>query len=205
MTEVSLEGELLMSSLNTASEVALAREALALHGERPGGPGPLRVCVGGLGLGYTAAAALDDPRVGEVCVVELLDPPLRWMREGLVPLAERLNAEPRLRLEQGDVFARLLGPPRPDDGWDLILIDVDHSTEEPLHPSHLALYRPEGLARVRERLAPGGVLAVWSTQEDPDFLAALGATFARVERREVRWENELIDVEVVDLLFLAQR
>lgn len=199
MTEVSLEGELLMSSLHTASEVALAREALALHA----GPGPLRVLVGGLGLGYTADAALGDPRVGEVCVVELLEPPLRWLREGLVPLAPRLQAEPRLRLVQADVFARLLGPAQDDLPWDLILIDVDHSPEEPLHPSHRALYGVEGLTRVRGKLAPGGVLAVWSTQEDPAFLEALRAVFPRVERREVRWTNELFEVEMVDILFLG--
>ena len=200
VTEVSLEGELLMSSLHTDSERALAREALALHP----GPGPLRVLVGGLGLGYTAAAALEDPRVSEVEVLELLEPPLRWMREGLVPLAEQLAREPRLVLTQGDAFATLLAAPQ-GAPRDLILIDVDHSPEEPLHPSHLALYRADGLRRVRAHLAPGGVFAMWSTQEDPEFLRALGEVFPRVERREVRWWNELIDLDVVDLLFLGVR
>lgn len=198
VTEVTVEGEMLMSSHHTDSERALAREALALHG----GPGPLRVLVGGLGLGYTAAEALRDPRVARVEVVELLEPPLRWLAEGLVPLAPDLAHEPRLSLVQADVFARLLAPPR-GPAWDLVLLDVDHSPGEPLHPSHLAFYRPEGLAAARAHLAPGGVLAVWSTQEDEPFLAALRGGFARVEQRRVEWWNEMIDQEVTDLLFLA--
>lgn len=54
--EVKLGDEFLMSSLFTAGEIALTRLGLA---ELPGAE--LDVAVGGLGLGYTAQAALDDP------------------------------------------------------------------------------------------------------------------------------------------------
>ena len=54
--EVKLGDEFLMSSLFTVAEVELARLGLA-----PVDGTDLDVVVGGLGLGYTARAALDDP------------------------------------------------------------------------------------------------------------------------------------------------
>ena len=48
VTEVTINHEFLMSSLNTDSEVALARRAIEWHGKDD-----LDVLVGGLGLGYT--------------------------------------------------------------------------------------------------------------------------------------------------------
>src|SRR3546814_20579251 len=56
--EVILGGEHLMSSIFTVAEIALARLGLAeVSGD------DLDVVVGGLGLGYTARAALEDERV----------------------------------------------------------------------------------------------------------------------------------------------
>src|SRR3954451_4571226 len=63
--EVKLGEAFLMSSLFTVVEVALAQLGLA-----PLGAGPLEVVVGGLGLGYTAAAALDHESVGALLVVD---------------------------------------------------------------------------------------------------------------------------------------
>ena len=65
--EVRLGEEFLMSSLFTVAEVALARLGLAaVQG------GDLDVVVGGLGLGWTARAALEDVRVRRLDVVEAL-------------------------------------------------------------------------------------------------------------------------------------
>src|SRR5688572_25941393 len=87
--EVKLAGRFLMSSLNTESERELATRALALI---PGGE--LRVLIGGLGLGYTAAAALADPRVAAVDVIERLPEVIAWHRRGLVPLGDALCRDP---------------------------------------------------------------------------------------------------------------
>jgi hypothetical protein len=70
--EIKLGEEFLMSSLFTASAVALARLALAA---RPGSP--LDVAVGGLGLGYTARAVLDNEAVGPLIVVEMFGAVIR--------------------------------------------------------------------------------------------------------------------------------
>lgn len=201
VTEVTIDHEMLMSSLNTTSEEELARRALALH---EGGAG-LSVLVGGLGLGYTAHAALASDRVARVRAVELLPEVIGWLRRGLLPLSAALTAEARLELAQGDVYALLLGPAV--ERWDLILVDVDHSPDEPLGSTSRAFYTVEGLRRVAEHLSPGGVLAVWSAgDDDPRFAAALAQVFPTTACERIRWQNELIDEgqELEDVLFLAR-
>ena len=87
--EVNLGEQYLMSSLFTVAEEELARLALArLEGEG------LRVVVGGLGLGYTARAVLEDDRVADLVVVDALEPVLDWHRQGLVPLGAGLGSGP---------------------------------------------------------------------------------------------------------------
>jgi spermidine synthase len=201
VTEVTLDHEMLMSSLHTASEEALATKALELHEGRG-----LRVLVGGLGLGYTARAALASERVAKVRVIEYLPAVIGWLEAGLIPLAGALSKEPRLEVVQADVYGLLLGAAV--DRWDLILIDVDHSPDEPLGSTSRAFYEAPGLARVARHLAPRGVLAVWSAgDDDPEFAAALRATFPEVAVERVTWTNELVDEgrEVEDVLFLARR
>ncbi len=197
ITEITLDFELLMSSYSTDSERALADEALARHGGRD-----LSVLVGGLGLGYTAHQALQCERVGRVEVVEFLPQVVGFLRDGLVPLSPELLAEPRFSVGEGDVYARLEAPPQ--ERWDVILIDVDHSPDERLGDANQAFYTEPGLLRARLHLAPGGVLAVWSYAESSPFVDALRASFALVDTVPVHFLNELVDVEHTDWLFVAR-
>ena len=138
VTEVTLNHEFLMSSLYTDSERALARTALEMHSGDD-----LRVLVGGLGLGYTAREALLSEYVAKVEVVELLPQVIDWLRRGLVPLSTELCNEQRLVLTEGDVYRQLAGAP--DDLFDVILIDVDHSPEERLAEESALFYTTQGL------------------------------------------------------------
>lgn len=200
VTEITIDDEMLMSSLNTTSESALSTSALAMH---TGGDG-LRVLVGGLGLGYTAHVALQDPRVAHVRVVDRLPTVIRWMRDGLLPLSEELNGDERLEICEGDVYAELLAPGH--GAWDLLLIDVDHSPTEPLDPASEPFYRWQGQRQVIDHLAPGGVLAVWSCDDDHDFAAVLDEVYPEATRERVRWIDQLIDdEEIEEVLFLARR
>ena len=131
--EVKLGEEFLMSSLFTAAEIELSHLALA-EIDRP----RLRVMVGGLGLGYTAQAALADPRVAEVTVVELNEPVLEWHRRGLLPDVVELGSDPRCQLVQDDFFR--LAATEPERTYDAILLDIDHSPHHALSPTHQAFY-----------------------------------------------------------------
>ena len=141
--EIKLGDEYLMSSLFTASEVALARLGMA----RLAGTG-LDVVVGGLGLGYTAEAVLAHQGCGSLLVVEALDAVIDWHEAGLLPLGPALTADRRCRFVPGDFFALAASaegfdPDRPGRTFDAILVDIDHSPDFFLDPRNADFYRPE--------------------------------------------------------------
>ncbi len=130
ITEVTLDHEFLMSSYNTASEDALARLGIEWHGGRE-----LSVLVGGLGLGYTAQAALDCSQAGSVDVIEFLPEVISWLERDLIPLAGKLRGEPRFSVARDDFFSHLAGPA--GQRHDVILVDIDHSPDENLDSENL--------------------------------------------------------------------
>ncbi len=197
VTEVTLNHEFLMSSYNTASERGLSRIAIEMH--RGSG---LKVLVGGLGLGYTAEAALAYPDVASVEVVEFLPEVIGWFDRGLVPLAEKLAADPRFSTSQGDVYARLGEPAAAL--FDIILIDVDHAPDDQLSDANDWFYTEDGLERARAHLAPAGVLGVWSSAESSSFSRALHEAFTEVRVESVAFYNEMVGEENVDWLFFAR-
>jgi spermidine synthase len=197
ITEITLDHELLMSSYVTASERALAEDALARHAGRD-----LAVLVGGLGLGYTAAEVLKSERVGRVEVIEYLPEVVGFLQDGLVPLSAELQGDARLAVRQGDVYAMLREPAA--ELWDLVLIDVDHSPEERLGSTNASFYTEPGLLAAKQHLARDGLLAVWSYAESSPFADALHTTFDVVEAVPVTVMNDLVDFEQTDWLFLAR-
>ena len=187
VVEVILGDEHLMSSLFTVGEIELAVRGLAAAQ----GVG-LRVLVGGLGLGYTARAALAHPRVATVEVVDALEPVIEWHRAGMVPIGDSLGTEPRCTLSHGDFFGWFDAPRGDSERYDVVLLDIDHSPRQLLHPDHARFYTPEGLARVRAALSAQGVFAMWS-DEGPDkgFLAVLAAVFPAARAEVVAFDNPL--------------
>jgi spermidine synthase len=196
--EVKLAGRFLMSSLTTDSERALATRALATVA----GAG-LRVLVGGLGLGYTAAAALADERVQVVDVVERLPEVVAWHTKGLVPLGAALCSDPRCRLLVGDCLEQLRAAAGPT--YDAILIDIDDSPIHLLDESHAAFYSVAGLAAARRSLRPGGVFALWtSLPAEPEVLERLQRAFAAASVEEIRFDNALLDDAEVNAIYFAR-
>jgi spermidine synthase len=199
--EVKLGDEYLMSSLFTEAEEQLAHLGLAAAtGER------LNVLVGGLGLGYTAVAALADERVATLAVVDALPAVIDWHRRGLLPVSSTLTADPRTELVLGDFFALVRAEPAPDAVlYDAILLDVDHSPRHQLNPSHADLYTVDGLRRLTRHLAPGGVFALWS--DDPPetaFLADLATVFATSAGHLITFPNPLTGGESTNSVYVAR-
>ena len=172
--EILWEGTFLMSSECRQSE----RELGAL--------GRGRTLVGGLGMGFTVRAAL-DAGASAVDVVEISAAVIEWNRGPLAELAGRPLDDPRVQVHEADVAAFL----RSACDYDAILLDVDNGPSWTARPENAALYGAAGLAALRQALAPGGLLAIWSAQKEnlPGFeerampSAVGGADYLYVTRR----------------------
>lgn len=205
--EVKLGEAFLMSSLFHEVEVALSNLGLADLGA-----GPLDVVVGGLGLGYTAAAALAHTSVRSLITVDFLKPVIEWHQAGLVPLGPRLTSDPRSRFVHGDFFRLAASPEtgfdpeQPTRRFHAILLDIDHSPRNLLHPRHGGLYEKDGLQRLAAHLHPGGVFALWSDDApDDDFLIKLRAVFPTVEAQIVKFHNPLLETDSASTVYVARR
>ena len=203
--EVKLGNAFLMSSLFHEVEVALADLGLA------GLDAPeLDVVVGGLGLGYTARAALKHPAVRSLIVVEALDAVIEWHEQGLVPLGPELTGDPRCRFVHGDFFALAASghgfdPAGPGRKFHAVLLDIDHSPRNLLHVSHGAFYEPAGLRRLTAHLHPGGVFALWSDDPpDESFLVVLHDGFATANARVVTFYNPLLERDSASTVYVAR-
>ena len=204
--EIKLGDEFLMSSLFTASEIALAQLGLA-ELVRPG----LDVVVGGLGLGYTAKAVLEHANVASLLVVEALEAVIDWHGRGLVPLGRELTGDARCRLIHGDFFALAASasgfdPAAPGRRFDAVLVDIDHSPDALLDPRNAAFYGAAGLALLAAQLRPGGMFGLWSNERADDaFTARLAQVFAQARAEPVTFHNPLQDKPFTQTVYLANK
>lgn len=173
-------GELMNTRVH-GSEKALAELAC----ERMKPAGEARILVGGLGVGFTLAAALQaSPPDSEVLVAELVPEVVSWNRELIGAHSGHPLADPRSRVYVGDV-ADLL---REDEHgtFDAILLDVDNGPEAIIRRENDWLYSVAGLKAARRALRPGGVLAIWSAGPDRLFKTRLHHAGLQVEEHVVR-------------------
>ena len=203
--EIKLNDDFLMSSLFTEGEVELAK--LGLSGLSATS---LDVAVGGLGLGYTARTVLESPAVRSVLVIEALTEVIDWHQRGLVPLGRQLTADPRCQFMNGDFFALArsgsLAPLTPGRLFDAILLDIDHSPRNVLHPSHAALYKREGMRGIAAQLRPAGVFALWSNDApDADFMRVLADVFSGSQAHVVRFRNLARNELAENTVYVARR
>lgn len=205
--EVKLGDEFLMSSMFVEAEEALATLGLAaVEGD------PLSVVVGGLGLGYTAVAALKDDRISELFVVEALDTVIGWHRDEKVPLGKILNADARNHYVLDSFFDLATDPEAgfdpddPDKRFDAVLLDIDHSPTEYLNAGNAGFYTTENLGLMAEKLKPRGVFAMWS-QNLPDarFEALLNTVFECVESHIIPFYNPFQGGESTNSVYVCMK
>jgi len=174
----SVSGEL-MSTRKFGSEVALG----SLPCRRIKNRDSARVLIGGLGMGFTLAAALKELGAGaRVTVAELIPAVVEWNRG---PLGERCGnplKDPRTRVHTGDVHKLLQKSERE---FDVIAMDVDNGPEGLTVKGNDKLYSSPGILTAQRALKPGGILAYWSAGPDPDFHDRLRQCGLMVEETRV--------------------
>lgn len=203
--EVKLGEEFLMSSMFVEAEEALATLGLAAtKGDQ------LTVVVGGLGLGYTAVAALKDKRIAELLVVDAIDTVIQWHKSEQVPLGKMLNADSRNRYVLGSFFdlatdpATGFDPDKPGRKFDAILLDIDHSPTEFLNAANAGFYTPDNLRLMAEQLKEKGVFAMWSQNlPEAPFEALLAEVFPTVESHVVKFYNPLQNRESTNTVYVC--
>ncbi|MDQ6993309.1 MAG: MnmC family methyltransferase [Mariprofundus sp.] len=176
---VDKAGELMNSRLHN-SEDLLADFACA----HISGKSNTQMLVGGLGLGYTLAAALlHTGERSKVMVAELMPAVVRWNRSYLGTLANHPLNNPRVEVHEQDV-GKLMREHK--NNFDAIMLDVDNGPDAfTCHDNHL-LYGLRGLQNAYNALKPGGVLTVWSAVGSVDFTKRMQKTGFNVEEKRVR-------------------
>jgi len=170
----------LMTSRVHCSELALAELGCA-HIQ---GVESAKVLVGGLGMGFTLAAALKVMSISsQVVVAELIPEVIEWNKGLLGECAGRPLDDNRVRVHLGDV-AELFKTKQAT--YDAVLLDVDNGPEGFTQADNNKLYSIENLLAIQQTLHPGGVLAVWSAWHDPKFTQQLKKARFNVETKTVR-------------------
>jgi spermidine synthase len=173
------DGGQLMNTRMHGSEDALA----AIPCKKVAGRSDSRVLIGGLGMGFTLAAALQNlGKTAEVEVAELVPGVVEWNRGPLGAKAGYPILDPRTRVIQDDVANCLKSA---DQRYDAIMLDVDNGPEGLTQKRNSWLYSAQGLQRCYQALRNKGVLAVWSASADRVFSDKVRKAGFKVEEVQV--------------------
>lgn len=173
------KGGQLMNTRMHGSEDALA----AIPCKQIAARANARVLIGGLGMGFTLASALQHLRAdAEVQVAELVPGVIEWNRGPLGAKAGNPLQDPRARVLNEDVAKILQAEPR---GFDAIMLDVDNGPEGLTHSANNWLYSLDGLSACARALRPGGMLTVWSASADRQFSSRIAKAGFKAEEVQV--------------------
>jgi spermidine synthase len=181
-TEFSIRtaGTELMNSRLHGSEDALAK----LTCNRIKQKSDPKILIGGLGMGYTLAAALENatPKT-QFTVAELVPAVVKWNQQHLGHLVGMPLNDPRVTVEEEDVAKTIR---KGKSSWDAILLDVDNGPNGLTRKANDHLYGKSGLKAAFSALCPGGILAVWSSGADETFTRRLNQCGFKTETVTIR-------------------
>ena len=163
--EVISNGVFLMDTRDGRSERLLVTAALDAH------TNPRSLLIGGLGVGFSLAAAITDSRLQTITVVEIEPVLIDWYANKLGGTAHH---DPRVTVEIGDISDHT-------GDYDVICLDVDNGPDWTVTDSNKSLYDDAGTALLASRLTPHGVFAVWSAHQVPSYEELLRRQFCDVQ------------------------
>src|SRR5580692_4904381 len=179
--EIIANGCFLMDSSDGRSEQLMVSAALDMLAQ----PHGARVLIGGLGMGFSLAAACADPRPGQIRVVEREQAVIDWHTQGAAPLrrfAGTGHGDPRARILLDDLLrhVRTAG-----ERYDVLCLDIDNGPDWTVTDDNRSIYEPAGLTVLEGALSHQGVLSVWSSARSPEFTQRLASRFGSVMTLEV--------------------
>jgi len=183
---ITIDGRVLMNSSANISEIVLAERACESLKHKKNS----RVLVGGLGMGFTLKAALDNlPPEAEVVVAELNPIILSWCRGPIAHFSGGAVDDPRVKVVIEDVAAVIRYAARQGkaDRFDAIILDLYEGPNEADQGRGAYLYGAMALKLSNSALTSGGVFAVWSEDPDKAFEKRLKAAGFSVNRQRPGW------------------
>jgi spermidine synthase len=174
--EIISNGIFLMDTRDGASERLLVSAALAATAT------PASVLIGGLGMGISLLAALADPGIQRVTVVEIEPTIMAWHRTHLADRTQAAFNDPRADIVIADIVDHLRESTK---SYDAICLDVDNGPDWTVTTGNQRLYDDDGTALLASRLTPGGVLAIWSASRPSSYEGVLASHFSSVDVHEV--------------------
>lgn len=190
------DSHILMTTRAHQSEDALAELAC----RKIAGREKPRVLIGGLGMGFTLAAALrhlgDD---AQVVVAELVPGVVAWNQDLLGAYSGHPLRDARTTLREGDVAKVMRAQP---GAYDAILLDVDNGPRGLTRKKNDWLYSTDGLIAAYQALRPDGILAVWSARPSRNFMERLRKVGFKVRQSRVPEHQGKGDLHAI---WLAER
>lgn len=180
--DVRVDGRRVMSSDQRRAEKSLVELTLAPLGQRD----DVTVLLAGLGMGFTLRALLDWPMVKRVDVVESSRAVIEWEARHFAGLNGDVLKDPRVKLHATDLAAflkavRIGVEPLPEgNGWLALVLDLDEGPAQVWRAGNESFYSDEGIERLEAALRPGGVLATWSGQREPELVKRMHARLQNV-------------------------
>lgn len=194
--EILYGDEQLMSSWASRSEEALAT---LVSGRL--GVGAQRILIGGLGMGFTLAAARSAfPKTATIVVAELVPKVVVWATGALAHIFGNSLDDPRVSVIIRDVHDVII---ERTGSLDAILLDVDNGPDGLVSLGNDRLYCSWGLRAIYTALSPGGILAVWSAFSDNAFYRRLRESGFIVE--EITIGSGESDEDPRHIIWLATR
>ena len=210
--EVKLGEEFLMSSLFTEAEIQLAKLGLEALRKNCSHSNEFEIVVGGLGLGYTAAAVLENPTVKSLLVIDVMEPVINWHQSELVPLGKTLTSDTRCKLLHADFYQLAASANssftenKPNQHAHAVLLDIDHSPSHLLNPGNRSFYTETGLQQLATKLYPGGIFGLWSNEPpDGEFSRLLESAFYSVETHIVTFPNPYTQSKSSNTVYIAYK
>ena len=191
---VRVAGRALMSSHVTDSEEALADHTLDRLDD------PEDILIGGLGLGFTLRAVLDQVSAQtRVTVAELVPSLVGWNHSYVGGLNDHPLDDERCEVVIGNVMETIRASA---SRFDAIILDVDNGPVALSNTDNDQIYSVAGVRACHRALRPHGILAVWSAGPSPKFERTLSSA---------HFDTEVIRVAAREgtaarhVLFIARR
>jgi spermidine synthase len=173
---ITVGSQVLMNSRAQRSEIALGKLGCRKLKDHPNP----QVLVGGLGMGITLRAVLDElPQTARVVVAELNPVIQQWCLGPLAALTAGAASDPRVTIEIADVAA-LIRNSLPES-FDAIILDLYRGPHPQTDRVKDPIYGSRAIANCRSALKPGGIFAVWGENPDVGFEGRLASGGFRVK------------------------